>query len=506
MRRRLSVGLGLVVIGAGLGPVAAQARITGLPVHNPQSAAPPPLAPQAPQSEPANPLAPTFGASWAGVSDPNVTPPDTNGAIGPNSYLEIINTRIAIYTRSGALIRQAALGTLTGHSQGALSDPMALWDPNTQRFYYNVWDTVHQTMAWGFSKNNNPTTIPGSFCNYTASFGYTSSEAPDYPKLGQTKGFLLIGVNHYPSFSATKSDRSDLLWINKPQGSAAISTCPAASTFGAGKFTSLKNQDGTQSFTPVPVIQDDAIDNGYVVSSSDIECPPVCGTGNKLTVTTIRPSTSNPRVPTIFSVASLTVPTFAPPATAVPQKGSTNTLDPLDGRLEHAVGAVDPRIGKFVLWTGQNVNGAGNRTEFRWYEIIPVPFASPSLASSGTVSSSSLYVFNGAVAPDRTVTTSGSAHGDSIVIGFSTSSSTTFPADQMVSKIGVGAPSPFVLVHQSTAADNDFSCRPKCRWGDYGGATSDPAQSLTAAHGEIWLTNESVTAGRNTTWNWEGKP
>jgi hypothetical protein len=77
----------------------------------------------------------------------------------------------------------------------------------------------------------------------------------------------------------------------------------------------------------------------------------------------------------------------------------------------------------------------------------------------------------------------------------------------MVSKVGTGALSPFVLVHQSLTADNDFTCNPgPCRWGDYGGATSDPAASLTAVNGEAWFTNESVTAGSNTTWNWEAKP
>jgi hypothetical protein len=363
-------------------------------------------------------------------------------------------------------------------------------------------------MAYGFSKTSSPTSIPGSFCNYTRSFGYTASEFPDYPKLGQTKGFLLIGVNHYPTSSSLRSDRSDVLWVDKPQGSAAITTCPAASTFVSGKFVNLRNQDGTQAFTPVPAIQDDPSTTGFVTTSSDIECPGLCGTGTKVTVHTVTPSTTNPKIATMnVTGRSITVPVFAPPATTVPQKGSTNKLDPLDGRLEHSVSAVDPALGKVVVWTGHNVNSAGNRTEFRWYEILPTPQSTPTLVSSGVVKDLSLYVFNGAVAPDRTVNPSGAAHGNAIAIGFSTSSSTTLPADRMVSKIGTGALSAFVLVHQSATADNDFTCTPgPCRWGDYGGATSDPAQSLTAAHGEVWFTNEAVTSGLNTTWNWEGKP
>jgi len=157
------------------------------------------------------------------------------------------------------------------------------------------------------------------------------------------------------------------------------------------------------------------------------------------------------------------------------------------------------------------VNSGGNRTEFRWYEILPTPTSSPSLVQSGVVSDPSLYVFNGALSPDRTCTLTQCAHGDAIVIGFTTSSSTTFASDQMVSKIGSAAQSPFVLVHASTVADKDFSCSP-CRWGDYGGATPDPAASLlTAAHGEVWLTQMftnggSSFAGGGATWNWEALP
>jgi hypothetical protein len=382
---------------------------------------------------------------------------------------------------------------------------MILWDPSTQRFYYNVWDVAHATMAWGFSKSSS-VTGPTSFCNYTSSFGYTSSDIPDYPKLGQSQNFLLIGVNHYASRSAQSSDRSDLLWIDKPQGSAAITTCPAASLFSSGRFSNLRNQDGTQAFTPVPTIEDDSLANGYVVASSDIECPPKCGSGALITVDTIRPSTTNPKVPVLFGPHSITVPSYSSPTSAAPQQGSSNKLDVLDGRLSHAVAAVDSRIGKVVIWTGHSVASTGGRTEFRWYEISPTPISTPAVLQSGVVNNSSLYVFNGAVAPDRVVTPSGSAHGDSIVIGFTTSSSATLPADQMVSKIGSGGQSAFVVVHQSTSADSDFTCSPVCRWGDYAGATSDPAQPLTGAHGEVWLTNEAVTAGNNTTWNWEAAP
>src|SRR6266567_680119 len=403
------------------------------------------------------------------------------------------NRQGALYHRDGTLIKSASLQTLTGHNQFSLSDPMALFDPPTDRFYYNVWDVGQSTMAWGFSKTDNPQQIPGDFCNYTNSFGYTTSEFPDYPKLGQSRDFLMIGVNHYPSLSTLHADRSDLLWINKPTQLGPVTTCPPATTFKSGIFKDVRNDDGTQAWTPVPAIEVDHSKYGYVMTSSDIECPDICGTGNKITVHLLRPTPGNRKVPEFFTTGhSVTVPTFAPPATNGPQKGTSNTISTLDGRLEHAVAAIDPAVGKIVVYTGHNVNSTANRSEFRWYEILPTPFGSPTLVQSGTIKDSSLYVLNGAISSDRTCQKAGCAHGDSLVAGFTTTSSTTYPAVQMASKIGSGAMSAFVMVHAATTFDADFTCTPNCRWGDYGGATPDPAQSLTAAHGEVWLTQDAT--------------
>src|SRR5256885_2204186 len=183
MRRRLWFTLAGAALAAGLvGPIAAGAAgggargVKGLPLRNPNA-----HAKVSPVGEVTSTSSRTIGASWQGLNAPSAPAPDTDGAIGPTSYIEITNLKIGIYTKPGTLTASANLSTLTGHSQFSLSDPMILWDPDTQRFFYNVWDVGQSTMAWGFSKDDNPTTIPGSFCNYTNSFGYTTNEFPDYP-------------------------------------------------------------------------------------------------------------------------------------------------------------------------------------------------------------------------------------------------------------------------------------------------------------------------------------
>jgi hypothetical protein len=124
-------------------------------------------------------------------------------------------------------------------------------------------------------------------------------------------------------------------------------------------------------------------------------------------------------------------------------------------------------------------------------------------------------VFNPAIAPDRAVTATRAAFGSDMVMGFTTSSAGAFPADQMVSKVGAGAQSAFVLVKQSPGADQGFDCVQLgiCRWGDYSGATPDPGSSLTAARGHVWLVNMwakgggvNAAAAEWGTWVWQAAP
>jgi hypothetical protein len=449
---------------------------------------------------PVAPLAPTVGASWQGTASSNVTPPDPNGAIGPSSYIETVNQRMAIYTRTGAAVANATWTTINGHSND--SDPMILWDPHTQRFYYNVLNVANATMDWGFSKSSNPTTLPGGFCNYSSSFGYPSTSIPDYPKLGQTADFLLIGVNFYPTASSAEATSSDVLWISKPQGTGTITTCPAGGSFSTGKFTGLLNSDGSQAFTPTPAIQTDPSGTGYVAAMSDIECPPRCGTGTLLSIFTV---TNGGGTPAISGPTTITVGSYQPPPDA-PQKSSANQLDTLDGRITHAVSGFDPTVGVTTVWTAHSVLG-GAGSQIRWYEVNPT---AGTLVQSGAATDPSLYVYNAGISNDRTCTATTCAHGDSMVLGFTTSSSSTFTTDRMVSKVPGSPQSAFIAIAASTKADKNFSCSP-CRWGDYGGATPDPAASLTAAHGEVWLSNQLTTGGNfassgDATWNWEARP
>jgi hypothetical protein len=464
-----------------------------------------------PGSSPAAPHGPVTGASWKGAEEDDVAPPDTTGAIGPKSYVEFINLQMAIYSRTGSQVADTPVESFAapGGAHTDYSDPQIFWDPQTRKFFYLIIDLNDDTFAWGFSKSGNPRDPKTGFCHYDADFGY-GALLPDYPKLGDTKDFLLIGANIYAGEAFIGSDVD---WITKTQTKKAIKNCPAASSFKQGQATMLKDENSVLTSTPEPAKQADPSGTGWVVAVPD---PTNSGaTGTKLELYKV--TKNNDGTANIQQQGTpVTVPMYAPPAPA-PQMGTQYAVDTLDGRLTNAIQAVDPAHGEAVaLWTQHTIVG-GAGAEMRWYEI---DVANAATFQVGDITDPNLFVFNGAVSPDRSVKRKRNHYvgrfGSNMVAGFTTSGTAAFTADQMVSKVGSNPVSAFVLVKQSPGPDQGFDCveLQRCRWGDYGGASPDPAAAKGATRGNVWLTNEwdhgdsvpNPLAASWGTWNWEATP
>src|SRR5262249_47256733 len=139
------------------------------------------------------------GTNFEGVFDRNVTPSDSTGAVGPTRYIETVNDKFAIYNKTSATpISTGTLRDLWNSGSAITTDPQVIWDPKTNRFYYAGLILVSSTdnrLTFGFSKTASPNTA-GDFCHYTLSYG---KPLPDYPKLGDSTNFTIIGVNTFKS-------------------------------------------------------------------------------------------------------------------------------------------------------------------------------------------------------------------------------------------------------------------------------------------------------------------
>ncbi len=442
---------------------------------------------------------PAILGSSSGLYDPNWSPPDATGAIGTTRYVELVNSTFGIYDRTATTpLITGTMNALTGApATSSVFDVQVLWDPASERFYYAADEVVNATtnnLDFGYSTTGSPGTA-ADWCHYTKPYG---ADFPDYPKLGDGDSFITIGSNVFPSSGSTHTNLDAFL---KP----ANGTTDCAASLSGAQDVGLTNPDGSVAWTPVPANDIEGAGIEYVVAVPS-------GGGNSLSLFAVQNSNGT----IVFSNArSLTVRAWSPPADVPQPSPARFPIDTLDGRATQAVEAVDPsQSGQLALWTQHTVFG-GAGAEVRWYEINPTP-STPVPFQSGTQTSSSVDVFNAAIAPDRRVNGTARKFGDAIVLGFNTGSATQ-PADvESVTKIGSGATVGPVVVTTSNGPVADFGCNTPehpgaCRWGDYAAATPDPASDVTQSHGVVWLTNEYVVSGKTTvnnthSWNWSARP
>ena len=436
-------------------------------------------------------------SGWAGLRDPSAAPSDATGAVGDSRFIELVNRKFAIYDKSSPTpIKTGALNTFAGvPAANVTTHPQIIWDPQTSRFYYLMLTVVSATdnrLAFGFSTTATPSSA-ADFCHYQVE-GY-GDQVPDYPKLGDSRYFLLMGVSaSHPDFGFI---RGDLLAVAKPPSG---SVCPDPASFGLTFEPDLLNADSSQTFTPVPANSVDTTDRGWVIST------PNARPANTLTlfrVTRNPDGTANVQNPGV----SRRVPSYDVPSDA-PQKNTTNLLDTLDGRLTNAVSAIDPSHGGVqALWT-QHTTAGGAGAEVRWYEL---DLSGGGMLQSGKVTDLSTYSFNAAISPDRAVHSGTAQFGDGMVMGYSSSSPTLFPQIRMVSKVGAAPQSPETVVKASGTFYRGPDCAGGvCRWGEYAGATPDPLPD--AGQSRVWLVNQfafspsPATAPGWKAWNWIAGP
>ena len=425
-------------------------------------------------------LVPTLPRNWAGQRDTTAAPSDSTGAIGTARYIELVNAMAAIYSRtSNTPIAAGPLLQLTGCATMSCTDEVfdvqVIWDPGTKRFYYVTDDIVsasENVINFGFSTSATPTLSAGSWCRFNLNFG---AFFPDFPKLGDTRDFMLTGFN---LFSGTSFAGAGIAWVAKPPSRPG---CPT--TLKAGVAGPLKNANGTAAFTPVPANQADPGPTGWAVAR-----PGRIRAAGATFLTLFKVTRSAAGTATIPATGTaVRVSAYKVPA-AAPQPGTAFKLDTLDARNTQAVLAADPaHRGVLALWTQHTVFG-GAGAEVRWYEINP---ATHSLIQHGAISSRSRFTFDAAVSPDRRVNGASRKFGGDMVIDVVQSSGTLRPVIEVASKIGSAAISGLRLIAGSTASDTGFDCLMSgtaqlCRWGDYAAATPDPASPVTGRRGLVW--------------------
>src|SRR5207302_2739385 len=133
----------------------------------------------------------TFEGVNATTSGCGCEPPDTNGDVGPNHYVQIVNTAFEIWNKSGTVVQTArAINTLFSGFTGLCAatnngDPVVNYDPLADRWVISQFAFANYPgpgpydQCFAVSTSPDPT---GSYNRYEFTISQTNLD--DYPKIG----------------------------------------------------------------------------------------------------------------------------------------------------------------------------------------------------------------------------------------------------------------------------------------------------------------------------------
>jgi hypothetical protein len=323
------------------------------------------------QSSPVSAAAPSLLANWEGVGNVNsVLPPDTNGDIGPNHYVQWVNNSFAIYSRTGTLLYGPANGnTLWAGFGGACEtrndgDPIVQYDHLADRWMMSQFalpnypsGPFYQCIA--VSQTANPT---GAWYRYA--FIISATKMNDYPHFGVWPDAYYMSVNQFQNGSwagggAVAFERSKIL-----AGQAAqmvyFDLYGLDPNLGGMLPADL---DGPAPAAGTPNLFVQADDTGYGYPQDQLELW-------AFHVDWTTPANSSFTGPTILATASFDANMCNFSRSCIPQPDNPpRSLDAISDRLMYRVAFRD--FGdhqSMVLNQTVDVNGS-DRAGIRWWEL-----------------------------------------------------------------------------------------------------------------------------------------
>ena len=255
----------------------------------------------------------------------------------------------------------------------------------------------------------------GTYNRYSFSYG---TDFPDYPKLGVWPDAYYVTHNMFANGAAFEGVRT-CAWDRQAMidGTPAQQVCFQLAPAPTGPGGSILPADLDGTTLPPPGSPNYQLNLG--ASSLNIL---------KFHVDFADPASSNISAPTKLAVAAFS--TACNGGTCIPQPGTRQRLDSLGDRPMYRL-AYRNLNGVQTLVVDHSIT-AGLRTGVRWYELR-VNGASTTVFQSGTFSPDSKYRWMGSIAMDRV---------GNIGLGYSVSSSTTFPSIAVTGRVPPTAPAP----------------------------------------------------------------
>lgn len=403
-------------------------------------------------------------------------PPDTDGAVGSNYIVELINGAYAVYTKSGAFVQSIGLDTFWANAGVTVSgsfpstfDPRIVYDSVTQRWYASALDSGSGT---GSSFVNNFLLAVSNSSDPTGGWtGFKIAGAPgtstttgrftDFDTLGYNKDQVYLASNNFPN-NATQADSTTILAI------------PKASLL-AGNTNNLTRFDLLNPNSTGYAVQALIDPNGTGTESlySDYNTP--AGTFKRSQL--LNTNTNSPTLNTTGQI--ITVTAYNSPPLAASKGGVTN-IETGDNRFSGSV----VKGGDGKVWGVQSVSSGGHAA-LRWVQIDPVTNL---VLQEGIIAKAGFDYYYGSIAVNSKGT---------VVIGFSGSSADDYISAYAVEGETVGGITTFgdsiLLKAGLHSYDVEFGTG-RNRWGDYSVTMVDPTDDDIFWTFQEWASNPFTSA------------
>lgn len=416
-------------------------------------------------------------------------PPDTNGDVGRNHYVQWVNLVLAVYNKSGTLV----LGPLAGNSLwagfGGLcettneGDPIVLYDALADRWVLSQFafatglsgnPTAPFVQCIAVSTTGDPT---GSYYRYA--FTMPDGHFNDYPKLGVWHdAYYMTDVQFIPpafTFGGTGAFafKRDAMLNGEPASGVYFNLSTA---FGPMLPT---DHDGLRPPPP-------GAPNRFVQFNDDAWGYPQ----DELELWDFHVDWTTPSNSTFTFVDTLATAAFDSAlcgyaADCIFQPGTTERLDAISDRVMHRFAYRNFATHESYV-VNHSVDVGGDVAGVRWYELRN-PGGSPTIFQQGTYApADGLSRWMGSVAMD------GSGN---LAVGYSASSSSAFPSIRYAGRL---TGDPLGTLAQGEAvlqAGGGSQEHPASRWGDYSMMSVDPTDDCT-----FWYTSEYYSATSSADW------
>ena len=446
--------------------------------------------------EPASPM-PATDVDFDGISATGFLPPDTNGDVGPNHYVQMVNSKIAIWDKSGTqLVAPVNINTIWSGAGGLCQsnnsgDPVVLYDQEADRWMVSQF-AVPAFPGTSFAECIAISTTPdptGTYYRYE--FPWTTN-LNDYPHFGIWPDGYYMAVNQFVGTTtawagggAAAFERAAMLTGSparmirvdlanaSPNGLNYGGQLPSdwegttAPPVGRGDLF-MQWDDSTWIGDPTDTLRIWEFDvNWTTPTSSSFGLAGNCDPNH------------------MVGTADADPDMCAFDRNCIPQPGTAVGLDAIsDGRLMFRLPYRNFGT-REVLLANHTVDATGTDTAgVRWYELRDFD-TTASMYQQGTYSPDSENRWMGSIAMDQ---------GGNVALGYSVSSSTVFPSIRYAGRLKGDTLGTMGQLEATMIAGAGSQTSSSNRWGDYSMMAVDPDGC------SFWYTNEYVMTTAPGSW------